>query len=378
MTKHKIIYISAGEASGDFLGANLAAELRRQDPEIKLIGMGGDKMRAAGVDIIFDSEKLSVMGFVEVLKKLPSILWTLHKIKKYLRETKPNAIVCIDLPDTHFRFFKLAKKYHISVFYYVSPQIWAWRYKRIYTLKKYIQHIGVLFQFEEKIYQKENIPVTFVGHPLAEKAKASMTKEAAYDFFHLDKNKKIVALFPGSRRSELSYNLQTMLNSVEKIRAQNSDTQFVLMLAPHFSKNNFTFSTPINVVQSHLYDLLFISDAAIAVSGTITLEIALMGVPLCVMYRSSPLSIWIAKKLVKTPYISLCNIVSEKEIAKEFIQENATENNIAIEISNILNDADYCATMKEALSQIKLKIARQEGVAIFASNILTAIKASRE
>ena len=366
----KKIYISAGEASGDFLGANLAEALLAQDPTLQLVGMGGDKMRKAGVDIIFDAEKLSIMGFVEVVKKLPSILWTLHTIKSYLKKNKPDAIVCIDLPDTHFRFFKLAKKLGIPVFYYVSPQIWAWRYSRINQLKKYVKHMGVLFSFEEKIYKKENMPVTFIGHPLAQTAKTSMTKNAAYDFFGLKSEEKIVTLFPGSRRSELKNHLTLMIESVEKIRGKEPNTQFLLALAPHFNTRDITLPAHIKIIQNNLYDLLSISDAAIAVSGTITLEIGLMGVPLCVIYRSSALSIWIAKKLVKTPYIALCNIVSEKCVAKELIQEEATAEAISNEILALLNNENYHQQMQSDLSLIKEKIENKEGVEKFAKEIL--------
>lgn len=371
MTKNKTIYISAGEASGDFLGAALAKTLLAQDPSLTLIGMGGDKMRAAGVSILFDAEKLSVMGFTEVLKKLPSILWTLHQIKSTLKKIKPDAIVCIDLPDTHFRFFKLAKKLRIPVFYYVSPQIWAWRYSRIYTLKKYIQHMAVLFSFEKKIYDHEHIPATFVGHPLAAAANVSMTPEKAYVFFRLNPAQKIVTLFPGSRRSELANHLPIMLASVEKIREKAPDTQFVLMLAPHFNPDEINIPPYIHITQEHLYDLLSITHAAIAVSGTITLEIGLMGVPLCVIYRCSAISYWLAKKLVKTPYISLCNIVIEKPVAKELIQEEANGEAITNEIIRLLSDAAYHAEKVKLLSEIRSRIENREGLNEFSKLIST-------
>lgn len=368
--KNKTIYISAGEASGDFLGANLAEALHAQDSTLQLVGMGGDKMRKAGVSIIFDAEKLSVMGFVEVIKKLPSILWTLHKIKSYLKKTKPDAIVCIDLPDTHFQFFKLAKKLGIPVFYYVSPQIWAWRYARIEKIKKYVKHMGVLFQFEEKIYQTENVPVTFVGHPLAQQAKTTLSKAAAYDYFQLKPDQKIVALFPGSRRSELKNHLAVMLDSVKKIREKLPTAQFIVMLAPHFNRHDIALPDHIKIAQNHLYDLLSIADAAIAVSGTITLEIGLMGVPLCVIFRANPLSVWLARKLVKTPYISLCNIVTEKPIAKELIQDAVTSEAVSTEILSLLTNTAYWTDKHNALLSIKEKIENKEGVINFASNIV--------
>ena len=184
------IFISAGEASGDLLGANLARALLQKNPQLKLTGMGGKQMRDAGVSIQFNAEKLSVVGVTEVFTHLPSILSTWHAIKKYLREAKPDLVILIDFPDTHFRFLKTLKKLGIPVLYYVSPQIWAWRSGRIKTIKKYVNHMAVLFSFEEKIYREANVPVTFVGHPLGELVKPSMTKEQAYDF----SNKNIASL----------------------------------------------------------------------------------------------------------------------------------------------------------------------------------------
>lgn len=369
MANHTI-FISAGEASGDFLGANLAETLRKQNPTINLVGMGGNQMQKSGVSIVFDAEKLSVMGFVEVLKKLPSILWTHYKIKSYLKKTRPNAIVCIDLPDTHFCFFKLAKKLGIPVFYYVSPQIWAWRYSRIEKIRRYVRHIGVLFEFEEKLYQRGNIPVTFVGHPLAAKAKPSMTKEAAFTFFNLDPTKQTVSLFPGSRHSELKNHLPLIIESAEKIREKMPDTQFVLMLAPHFDPHHLQIPAHIKTVQTHLYDLLNISDGAIAVSGTITLEIGLMRVPLCVIYRTNALSMRLGQRLIKTSYIALCNIVTNKPIAKELIQEAATPEAISTEILQLLSDSHYHSEKKALLSTIRAKIENKMGVDTFAKQIL--------
>lgn len=353
---YKHIFISAGESSGDLLGANLARALLQKNPSLQLTGMGGERMKNAGVSIQFNSEKLAVVGLSEVLTNLPSILSTWHAIKKYLKNTKPDLVILIDFPDTHFRIMKYAKKLNIPVLYYVSPQIWAWRSGRIKQIKKYVDHMAVLFSFEEKIYRDTSVPVTFVGHPLGDLVRSSMSRDKAYDFFKLDAKHPIVALFPGSRNSELKNNLAVILDSVSKIQEQKPDTQFVLVLADHFNPDEIKLPHDIKVVKNNLYDLLQITTAAISVSGTVTLEIALMHVPLCVIYKLSPITFFIAKKLIKIKNIALCNIVSEKVIAKEFIQNDANSELISAEILKLLSDENYYKKMKSQFDDIKNRI----------------------
>ncbi len=357
-TNNQTIFISAGESSGDLLGADLARALYHTNPSLTLIGMGGSRMQEAGVDVIFDSKQLSVVGALEVIRHLPRILSTLHRIKKYLREIKPNLIILIDFPDTHFRIMKYAKKLGIPVLYYVSPQIWAWRSGRIKQIKQYVDYMAVLFSFEEKIYRAANIPVTFVGHPLTQIAKPSLSKEASYAFFNLDARRPIIALFPGSRHSEMQNHLTVIIESAQEVAKRIPDAQFVLVLADRFDEKDMREKIPhsIKIIRQHLYDLLQITDAAIAVSGTVTLEIALMRVPLCIIYKMSPLSFWIAKKLITLKQIGLCNIVLEKMVAKEFIQDNANAQLISAEIVKLITDQPYRHQIQTDLSEIKNKI----------------------
>lgn len=354
----KKIFISAGEASGDLLGASLATALLKKNPDLTLTGMGGQRMRDAGVSIQFDANKLSVIGLVEIIRHLPSILSTWRAIKKYFIAEKPDLVILIDFPDTHFRFLKTLKKLGIPVVYYVSPQIWAWRFSRIKQIKKYVDHMAVLFSFEEKIYRDAAIPVTFVGHPLGTIVKPTRSVDAAYDFFKLDRNRPIIALFPGSRRSELDNHLATLIDATKIIAQKNPNTQFVLVLANHFDMSILREKIPaeITIIQNNLYDLLQITHAAIAVSGTVTLEIALMQVPLCIIYRMKPLTFWIAKKIIHVDYIGLCNVVSEKLIAKEFIQDKATPENLANEINELLTNQSYYSSIKSELAKIRSKI----------------------
>lgn len=368
----KHIYISAGEASGDLLGADLARALLQKNPSLRLTGMGADRMRDAGVNIIFDSKKLSLVGLIEIIAHLPRIFWYWHKIKKYLKKTRPDLIILIDFPDTHFRFFKTAKKCHIPILYYVSPQIWAWRASRIHTIKKYVTHMAVLFSFEEKIYRDAGVPVTFVGHPLGKIVKPSMSVDAAYEYFNLNRQHPIITLFPGSRNSEIKNHLPIILKSVEKIRAKISNAQFVLVLAPNLQESVQNLGSKIHVIQDpkHLYDLLQITDAAIVVSGTVTLEIALMNVPLCIIYRVNFFTAMIMRLLIHTKYIGLCNIVAEKLIAKEFVQENMTSDAISNEIIRLLDHSE----IRDDGSRIRNKITtRNQNASEIVANIAIQI-----
>ena len=369
------IYISAGEASGDLLGANLASALLQRNPNVHLTGMGGKKMKAAGVSLQFDSDTFALMGVVEIVKHLPRIVRTLHHIKKYLRQTKPDLVILIDLPDTHFRIMKMAKKYHIPVLYYVSPQLWAWRSGRIQQIQQYVDHMAVLFSFEKKIYDDANVPATFVGHPLADIAKPTLNKSDSYDLFGLNTTDPVVALFPGSRRSEMATHLSLIIDSTEKIKEKNPSAQFVLALAPHFNVDDIRKMIPsyIKIVQHHLYDLLQITHAAIAVSGTVTLEIGLLQVPLCIIYKCNRLTFWILQKLVRLKNIGLCNIVAEKIIAKEFIQDAATADAIASEIITILSDTTYSEKIKNELSVLREKITSDKNASEAVTEVATKL-----
>ncbi|EKD78090.1 MAG: hypothetical protein ACD_42C00044G0002 [uncultured bacterium] len=352
------IFISAGESSGDLLGADLARALLKKNPALKLTGMGGKKMRDAGVKIQFESEKLAVVGLIEIIKHFPAILIMWHNIKKYLRDNKPDLVILIDFPDTHFRIMKTAKKLGIPVLYYVSPQIWAWRAGRIKQIKKQVDHMAVLFSFEEKIYRDANIPVTFVGHPLGNIVKPTLSKNEITTLLTLNPNKPVVTLLPGSRHSELTNHLPIIIESVKKIQAAHPEAQFVLALANHLDKKTIANLLPpsIQLIQNHLYDVLQISDAVIAVSGTVTLEVGLMQTPLCIIYRFSPLTYWVAKKLIRVKQVGLCNIVAEKEIAKEFIQDDVTADNISTEITHLITDKQYNQNMRMALSPIRSRV----------------------
>src|SRR3989339_1308049 len=289
----KSIFICAGEPSGDLLGAELARALLQKNPSLNLSGMGGKNMQNSGVKLILNCQDLAIIGIFEVLKKLPKIYQAMQTIKAALVKNKPEAIILIDYPGFNLRLAKIAKKLGIKVFYYSCPQIWAWHYSRIKKIKQYCDHMLTLFPFEEKMYQRENMPATFVGHPLVQRVQPSINLEEAYRTYHLDPKKPIIALVPGSRVSEINNLLKTIIDSAKLIKQQIPDTQFVLpaaenldfekLLAPDLIKDLENLN--VNIIKNNRYNALQCAHAAIAVSGTVTLELALLQIPLVLIYR---------------------------------------------------------------------------------------------
>lgn len=348
------VYISAGEASGDLLASQLAAAMLKKNPSLKLIGMGSSLMQQAGVDVLINSDELAVTGLWEPIRHLPKIYRAYQKIKKILREQKPQLIILVDYPGFNLRLAKYAKKIGIKVLFYVSPQIWAWRYGRINHIRRYIDHMAVLFKFEEAIYKKENVPVSFVGHPLADSVKPTLTKMAALTQFGLDANKPIIAIMPGSRRNEIAYLMPILKKAVALIKQQKPNAQFVLPLAKTISKDTLAAFLPddVKVIENHTYDVISVADVSITASGTATLEVGLLGTPLTIIYAASPISAWVAKRVIKLPHIGLCNIVLGKTAARELLQEAATPENICQETLRLLDDPNYREQLISELRKI--------------------------
>lgn len=352
------ILIVAGEASGDLLGAHLAKALLARQPTIKLIGMGGAQMHAAGVEILIDAHKLAVVGVWEVLKHLGDILSAMRTLKKLFNTNPPDLVIFIDYPGLNLRMAKHAKRAGIKVLYYVSPQIWAWRYGRIKKIKRYVDRMAVLLAFEEKLYQKENMPVSFVGHPLVDIATPTLARTAVAAQFQLDTHKPIIALFPGSRHSEISRLMPVMMSTVKLIKQQIPDAQFVLPLASSLVHDDLhEYLIPdIQIIKNNTYNLLSLCNAAITASGTATLEIALQQVPMVIIYKVSSLTYWLGKKLIDVPYIGLCNLVAEEKVALELIQHHVIADTIAHETVRLVRERVYRQEVLQKLVLVKTKL----------------------
>lgn len=335
-------YIIAGEASGDLHGANLIKALKTKDPNAEFRVWGGDLMQAEGATLVKHYRDLAFMGFLEVLKNLKTILRNITFCKKDIENYQGEALILIDYPGFNLRIAKWAKKENINtkVFYYISPQIWAWHTSRVHQIKKNIDKMFVILPFEKDFYKKYNYEVDFVGHPLLDAIENFNTNQNQNDFFiknNIDKNKKIIALLPGSRKQEISKLLPLMIESSQYF----PNYQYIIAGAPAMPSTfyeKFTSTSNIKIIHNQTYALLQNAHAALVTSGTATLETALFGVPEVVCYKGSNISYQIAKRLVDIKYISLVNLIANKEIVKELIQDEYNLENIKIYLTNILDE----------------------------------------
>ena len=356
--KVPVIMLSAGEASGDQHAASLFLELKKLLPEVKAIGMGGAKMREAGVEIRYDSTSIAVIGTVEVIRHYGEIRRALALMTSIAIEERPDLLICVDYKEFNFRLARSAKAAGVKVLFYVSPQVWAWRPGRVKKYGAAVDHMAVIFPFEVPFYEAQQIPVTYVGHPLAGKVVPSLTKNAALKEFGLETDGPVIGLLPGSRSNEIKRLLPVILETVELLAHRFPTARFVLnqassvtdgMLEPYLAN----CKVAIKGFHGRNYDVLQCCDAAITVSGTATLEVALAGVPMAIIYKLTPITYWLGRLLISIKFIGLPNILAGKGIVREFIQQDANAPNIAAEIGKIVMDKNYASEIRENLSKVK-------------------------
>ena len=361
MGNHRRIMIVAGEASGDIYGADLAREAHRLDPELHFFGIGGQRMREAGVQTMVDSADMAVVGLVEVLKHFDVISAAFLKLKKMLREDPPALLILIDYPGFNLRLAKVARRAGVKVLYYISPQIWAWRQGRLKKIARLVDHMAVILPFEAAFYERAGVPVTFVGHPLLDMVQVTMNREQAAASFGLDPSRKIVGLFPGSRNNEIERLLPVIIDSARVLEKQFPGLQFVVPVASTLNEDDLApqiLAAGIDVMFTHerIHDLIRACDAVISVSGTVTLEIALIGTPMVIIYKLSPLTYLLAKQLVKIEHIGLCNIIAGETVVRELIQHEANPDMISAEIGKILGNVMYANEIKHKLSAVRSQL----------------------
>ena len=353
--------IVAGEASGDIYGAGLIRAVHQQQPDISFFGIGGERMREAGCETLVDSADIAVMGLVEVIKHFGVITAAFKQLKKILQKTPPDLLILIDYPGFNLRLAKVAKQAGVKVLYYISPQIWAWRQGRIKKIKRLVDHMAVTLPFELPLYQREGVPSSFVGHPMAGRVTVQSDRDTAARSFGLDPERPIVGLFPGSRRNEIERLLPTLVASAVLLLTQFPDLQFVLPLASTLREADLApylagADLPLTITRERIHDLTRACNAVISVSGTVTLEVALVGTPLVIIYRLAPLTYQFAKRLVKVEHIGLCNIVAGQTVARELIQDDASPEQISAEIAKILTSQSYAAELKQGLSLVRERL----------------------
>lgn len=326
-------YIIAGEASGDLHGSNLIKALHRQDSQAAIRCWGGDRMEAAGATLVKHYRELAFMGFVEVIAHLPTILRNIDNCKKDITAYKPDVLVLIDYPGFNMRIAEWARKQRLKIVYYISPQIWAWKEKRVHKIKRDVDKMLVILPFEEAFYKKWDYKTVYVGHPLIEVVTEEKNKPQPQALAA----KPVIALLPGSRNQEIRAKLPVMLQMVKHFPAY----EFIIAQAPAQSDELYKEiigNANVKLVKGHTYDLLRQSAAALVTSGTATLETALFGVPEVVCYKGNPISYWLAKKLVKIKYISLVNLIMDKEVVRELIQDDLNETTLKQALTDILID----------------------------------------
>lgn len=344
-------YLIAGERSGDLHGSNLIKQLKQREPNAQFRGFGGDYMRKAGMHEVVHYRELAFMGFVEVLVNLRTISKKIAKCKKDILQYKPDVIILIDYAGFNMRIAKFAKQHDLKVFWYISPKVWAWNQNRALKLKANVDRMFVILPFEKNFFKKFNWDVEYVGNPVLDAIKA-YKKSAAFKMEHnLKPDKRLVALLPGSRHQELKKITPLMAG----VAAKNPELQFVVAAVSNLSRDLYQGLRDlpnVKFVNDASYDLLSVADAALVTSGTATLETALFRVPQVVVYKTSGLTYSIAKFLIKVKFISLVNLIADKEVVKEMIQDDASVENVSSEVNEILNNSTYRNTMLKNYDEI--------------------------
>jgi len=375
--KSKKILLVAGEVSGDLHGSYLVEAVHCIDPEIEFFGVGGERLKGVGMRLLHHSQSLSVVGLTEVLVKLPSILKSFRTLKRSLETEKPDLVILIDFPDFNLRLARIVHRRGIPILYYVSPQIWAWRPKRVKLISRVIRKMVVLFSFEAPLYEAAGVDVEWVGHPLLDIVKPALSKEMAFQQFGLDPRRRTVGLLPGSRIHEIERLLPSLLASAGLLQKEIPDLQFVIPLAPGISKTTLSSrmksgSVPVKVVEGFTYDVMNLCELLIAASGTATLEGAILGKPMIIVYRVSFLTYWVGRALIQVDHIGLVNLVAEEEIAPELIQKEVNPRRIADEAFRILKDPLLSQKMSESMAEMRQKLG-EPGAAQRAARIVTSL-----
>lgn len=360
--------VVAGEASGDLLGAHFISALKQAHPDLRAAGIAGPRLIEAGVEAIYPSEKLAVNGYVEVLRHLPELLWIRSRITRHFLHERPRVFVGIDAPDFNFTLEAKLKRAGIPTVHFVSPSIWAWRPERIHRIKQAVSHMLVVFPFEEQIYRDAGIPVTYVGHPLADVIPLQPDAAAARAVLGLASG-PVIALLPGSRLSEVSRHARLMLDAAVLIRQHHSDAQFVLPAANEAAARLIRLAAqgmrlPLQVLDGQSHAALAACDVALVASGTATLEAALFKKPMVITYRVPALTAYLMRNKALQPWIGLPNILARDFVVPERVQEAATPENLANDALAWLDDAPRQRAAIETFSALHASLRQDASVRI--------------
>jgi lipid-A-disaccharide synthase len=358
------VMIIAGEASGDLHGAKLVRAMHAVRPELTFCGMGGKELINAGVTVLFDAKKIAVVGLAEVLSHLPDILAARNILRARLKEERPALLIIIDFPDFNLMLARFAKKLGIPVFYYISPQVWAWRPGRVKTIARRVDRVGVILPFEEEFFRSRGLAADYVGHPLLDSVKSTKSRVEFCTEHDIHLETLCIGLLPGSRKKEIVSLLPILLKSAHRVQKQKKQKMvFLLPLASTISETELRENgldelgagLDIRIIRENRYDMMAACDAAVVVSGTVTLELALLDTPMVVIYKVSPGTYRIGKLLINKDLVhfSLVNLIGEREIVPELLQEEVNPERIESELLSILFDQQKRNTMMQGLKDVR-------------------------
>ena len=366
----------AGEVSGDLLGSHLIEALKQALPEARFIGIGGPKMQAAGMEIMFPMEKLAVFGYIDALRHYREIVGIRNKLKASLIANPPDLFIGIDAPDFNLDLELALKQRGIPTVHYVSPSIWAWRGERIHKIKSAVSHILTLFPFEASIYEQAGVPVTYVGHPLADMLPEFPQRDLMREQMRIPKQTKVFALLPGSRQSEVRYLAETYIKTAQLILKKLPGAQFLVPLASRETRTIFedmlwkleAQELPLTMLFGHAHDAMIAADGVLVASGTATLEAALLKRPMVITYKMLPLTYWLSKRKAYLPYVGLPNVLAGKFVVPEILQDDATPENLSQALLNLVGDKNAIAELEILFghmhSQLKQDTAHKAAQAI--------------
>jgi lipid-A-disaccharide synthase len=339
--------IVTGEASGDLYGGRLTTQLQKRLPGIQLAGMGGHHMQEAGVDLLFDYSNVAVIGVFEVFSKLKHLHNAFSLLKQWVNEQHPDFAILIDFPDFNFRVARFLKKRGIKVFYFISPQVWAWRKNRVNFLRDHIDLMICVLPFEKQIYEEAGVPVVYCGHPLVEIVQEELSKQSKFE----TGKRPAIGLMPGSREIEISRHMPLLLDAAHKIQNARGG-EMLIMWPPSIRKENHDLPSSVRTLQENRYAAMSACDVMLVASGTSTLECAILGIPLLIVYRVSPMSWQLGKVLVRVPYYGLVNWIAGEKVVPEFMQDRMNPDELYQAAINLLDHPDEIQRMKENLKKV--------------------------
>ncbi|HEY4362770.1 MAG TPA: lipid-A-disaccharide synthase [Bryobacteraceae bacterium] len=354
------ILISAGEASGDLYASRVVEALRPRHPEADFFGCAGPRMQASGVRPIIDLRSIAVVGLVEVVAHIPRIYGQFRKLVASISQERPDLAILTDAPDFNLRLAKKLKRRGVPVVYLIAPQAWAWREGRVKTMRATFNRLLCIFPFEQEFFESHGVPTTYIGHPLARIVKPTLDRAQFCEKFNLDPAARIVALLPGSRHGEVARHIPDLVESAAYLRQRHGVTP-ILALPPGFDLESTNFQEPIRsasiqVIEGYTWDVLAQAELALAASGTVTVEAALLGVPMVTFYRVNALSWLLGRWLVRAPFLSMVNLVAGRRIVPELIQQDMSADRLAAEASRLLDSAEARAAMKHDLAEAADKL----------------------